>query len=63
MSQGTHLSTVDRALHSYNCLLQVLKGSHLCGRIDHLRVGGQAGADMERVEHLKKVSQLMFAHS
>ncbi len=35
---------------------QVLKGSHRVGRIDHNKVGGQMGADMERVEHLMKVS-------
>ena len=32
-----------------------LKGSHKAGRIDHVRVGGQNGADMERVEMLMKV--------
>ena len=34
---------------------QVLKGSHKVGRIDHGRVGGQTGADMERVEEIMKV--------
>lgn len=34
--------------------LQVLVGSHLCGRIDHKFDGGQQGADIERVEHIKK---------
>ena len=29
--------------------LQVLKGSHHLGRIDHIKVGDQTGADMERV--------------
>ena len=29
-------------------------GSHLCGRIDHKFDGGQQGADVERVEHIKK---------
>ena len=33
---------------------QILEGSHKCGRIDHGPVGGQMGADIERVEHLKK---------
>ena len=36
-------------------MLQVLKGSHLLGRIDHKKVGGQMGADMERVELVMKV--------
>ena len=35
--------------------VQVLKGSHLLGRIDHKMVGGQTGADMERVEQVMKV--------
>ena len=35
--------------------VQVLKGSHKLGRINHEKVGGQMGADMERVEHVKKV--------
>lgn len=32
-----------------------MKGSHKAGRIDHIRVGGQNGADMTRVEMLMKV--------
>ncbi|XP_076454485.1 uncharacterized protein LOC143289406 [Babylonia areolata] len=35
-------------------LPQVLEGSHKCGRIDHGPVGGQVGADVERVEFLKE---------
>ena len=35
-----------------NGCLQVLKGSHRCGRIDHGRVGQQTGADPHRVEAL-----------
>jgi len=38
-----------------NGCLQVLKGSHKLGRIDHGRVGEQAGAEMERVEQVEKV--------
>jgi ectoine hydroxylase-related dioxygenase (phytanoyl-CoA dioxygenase family) len=40
---------VDRATKENGCL-QVLKGSHLIGRIDHLKIGDQTGADMERVK-------------
>ena len=40
---------VDPATRENGCL-QVVRGSHLLGRIDHGRVGGQTGADMERVE-------------
>ncbi len=34
---------------------KVLKGSHKCGRIEHKQVGGQMGADTERVEQIRKV--------
>lgn len=39
---------VDRATTENGCL-QVLRGSHRMGRIDHLKRGDQTGADMERV--------------
>lgn len=39
---------VDKATHANGCL-QVIKGSHRMGRIDHILTGDQAGADMERV--------------
>ena len=35
---------------------QVLRGSHKAGRINHIRVGDQVGADLERVEQLGKVN-------
>jgi len=34
---------------------QVLKGSHQAGRIEHVPVGEQSGADLERVDELKEV--------
>jgi len=40
---------VDQATVENGCL-QVLKGSHKMGRINHILSGEQAGADMERVE-------------
>lgn len=40
---------VDRATRENGCL-QVLRGSHHLGRIDHGKVGDQTGADPERVE-------------
>jgi hypothetical protein len=40
---------VDRAMRGNGCL-QVLKGSHLMGRLDHGKIGDQTGADLERVE-------------
>lgn len=42
---------VDRATKENGCL-QVLKGSHLAGRIDHVLTGDQAGANLERVNEL-----------
>ena len=39
---------VDPATRENGCM-QVLKGSHLIGRIDHVLTGDQAGADPERV--------------
>lgn len=40
---------VDRATRANGCL-QVVRGSHLLGRIDHGKVGDQTGANLERVE-------------
>ncbi|HEX3998998.1 MAG TPA: phytanoyl-CoA dioxygenase family protein [Pirellulales bacterium] len=39
---------IDRATKENGCL-QVLKGSHRMGRIDHGKVGDQTGANLERV--------------
>ncbi|XP_064391230.1 L-proline trans-4-hydroxylase-like [Halichondria panicea] len=54
---GTVFIAIDKCDQENGCL-KVLRGSHLIGRIDHKRVGGQTGADMERVEHIKKVLPL-----
>lgn len=42
------LMGIDRATPENGCL-QVLKGSHLMGRIEHGKTGDQTGADLERV--------------
>ena len=42
---------VDPCTRENGCL-QVIPGSHECGRIDHVLTGDQAGADMERVTEL-----------
>jgi hypothetical protein len=42
---------VDPATRENGCL-QFLRGSHKAGRIEHGRVGGQTGADIDRVEAL-----------
>lgn len=43
------LISVDRATRANGCL-QVIRGSHLLGRIDHGKSGDQTGADLERVQ-------------
>jgi len=40
--------------------LQVIRGSHHCGRIDHVLTGEQAGANMERVNELLKRQELVY---
>ena len=42
------LIAVDRASRANGCL-QVIKGSHRMGRVDHIQTGGQTGADPQRV--------------
>lgn len=49
---------VDRGTRENGCL-QVLKGSHLAGRVDHVLTGQQAGADLERVNELARRLDLM----
>ena len=49
---------VDPATKENGCM-QVLKGSHLLGRIDHVLTGDQAGADMERVNEAAKRLELV----
>jgi len=49
---------VDDATIENGCL-QVLKGSHLMGRVNHVLTGDQAGADIERVEEAKKRLELI----
>lgn len=45
---------IDPSRRANGCL-EVLRGSHLMGRLDHGRVGGQTGADMDRVREAMKV--------
>jgi hypothetical protein len=49
---------VDRATRENGCL-QVLRASHLAGRVDHVLTGDQAGADQERVAELSKRLELV----
>jgi ectoine hydroxylase-related dioxygenase (phytanoyl-CoA dioxygenase family) len=43
-----------------NGCLQVIKGSHKMGRIDHGFAGEQVGADMERIEEARKRMELVY---
>jgi ectoine hydroxylase-related dioxygenase (phytanoyl-CoA dioxygenase family) len=44
-----------------NGCLQLLRGSHLLGRIEHGRYGEQTGADPERTDVAMKVLELVYA--
>jgi ectoine hydroxylase len=50
---------VDPATRENGCM-QVLKGSHHMGRIDHVLTGDQAGADLERVHEAEKRLELVY---
>ena len=50
---------VDPATRENGCM-QVIKGSHNLGRIEHTLVGEQAGADQARVEEVLKVLPLVY---
>ena len=50
---------VDPATRENGCL-QVIAGSHHCGRINHVLSGDQAGADMERVNDILKRMPLVY---
>ncbi len=50
---------VDRATKENGCL-QVLRGSHHIGRVDHGKVGQQTGADEERVEAATRVCERVY---
>lgn len=50
---------VDAATRENGCM-QVLRGSHLMGRITHATTGNQAGADLERVQEAEKRLELVY---
>ena len=50
---------VDPATRENGCL-QVIRGSHQAGRVEHVLTGDQAGADTERVENLLKRLELVY---
>lgn len=49
---------VDRATRENGCL-QVIRGSHKLGRIEHVLAGDQAGADLERVDQILRRHELV----
>ncbi|XP_022321248.2 L-proline trans-4-hydroxylase-like [Crassostrea virginica] len=51
--------TVDKTDKSNGCL-QLLRGSHKCGRIEHTLVGDETGAKISRVNDLLKVCPLDY---
>ncbi len=50
---------VDAATVENGCL-QVIKGSQKLGRINHILTGEQAGADLDRVEEIRKRLELVY---
>ena len=50
---------VDKATKENGCM-QVIKGSHKMGRVNHVLSGDQAGADLERVKEAKKRLELVY---
>jgi len=50
---------VDKATKENGCL-QVIKGSHRLGRINHTLTGEQAGADLDRVNEALKKLELVY---
>ncbi len=50
---------VDRATKQNGCL-QVIRGSHKMGRIEHGRIADQTGADLERVDELLKHHEIVY---
>jgi ectoine hydroxylase len=51
---------VDRATKENGCL-QVIKGSHKLGRIEHKLTGDQAGGDQARIDEILKRLELVYA--
>ena len=56
---GSCLIAVDQATKENGCL-QVLRGTHRIGRVDHVTVGDQTGADPDRVEWASRRHELVY---
>jgi ectoine hydroxylase len=58
---GSVMVALDRSTRENGCL-QVLRGSHLAGRVNHgVLPGEQIGADMTRVDQMRKTMDLVYA--
>ncbi len=53
------LIAVDRATEENGCL-QVVRGSHKLGRLEHGKTGGQTGANLERVAAVLQRLELVY---
>ncbi|KAL5012410.1 hypothetical protein ScPMuIL_010961 [Solemya velum] len=51
---------IDACTRDNGCL-QVLRGSHKCGRVEHMLIAGQQGANIKRVDEIAKVCPLVHA--
>ena len=56
---GSCLIAVDEASKENGCL-QILRGSHRIGRVDHVPIGDQTGADPERVSAALDRHELVY---
>ena len=56
---GSAFIAVDPNTKENGCL-QILRGSHKLGRVEHGRFGDQTGADPERVKEAAKVMELVY---
>ena len=50
---------IDKADRTNACL-QVVKGSHRLGRLDHVQVAGQATVEPERLEEVLKILDVVY---
>ena len=56
---GSCMIAIDPAWQTNGCL-QVLRGSHRLGRVDHGQTGDQTGADLERVQVARERFELIY---
>jgi len=56
---GSCMIAVDQATKANGCL-QVLSGTHRLGRVDHVKIGQQTGADPQRVEAAVARHELVY---